>query len=479
MRVEGWILTGRPPVVLELALSEWALARHEAADEAYVTRLRRAEELFRDPLVDGFEPAVFALSRFYRLTFRPLDACETFPRSTGNIQNLRRLLRESCIYGEASAQLSYADYPEPVTHLHLSEARILLETCLAAGYQHARVVVAMAFVRGILEGSSAAFTAIKEIYTGGEHLSWETALQLIEKASDTDLPSLGFALGINSSAVLTRLGTFSRRFLEDQGLAETLYRAAVRADGRDPVALTNLARFLMNQGGSSKFQEARRLLQKAANFADRRFRWWRGLLAELDELDPQPRERPSIRPSAERSEALPPAPECKTFKQIRDWYRRVSTIADEQSRGYELERLLLALANLTFGTAGPSYRFTRPLVGKVHQTDASFSHRGHTYRCEFKWQENRVSYDDMLKLIDKLDVVGVSGFFVSMSGFDERAIRKAEEVRGDRAVLLMDCEEVDAVMNGRLNFDEVVTVKRLHFEQRSQVYFRSTSVEVD
>lgn len=85
--------------------------------------------------------------------------------------------------------------------------------------------------------------------------------------------------GISQSAVLTKLGTFALEFLKDTMLSEALYRAAVRWEPHDPIALTNLARFLVRVMYQESLGEARRLLQKAQNFADRRFNWWRAVLS--------------------------------------------------------------------------------------------------------------------------------------------------------------------------------------------------------
>ncbi|MGH8615948.1 MAG: hypothetical protein ACREYF_29040 [Gammaproteobacteria bacterium] len=114
---------------------------------------------------------------------------------------------------------------------------------------------------------------------------------------------------------------------------------------------------------------------------------------------------------------------------------------------------------------------------KTHQLDAFIEHRGEKYRCEFKWQEKLIGYDDIALFIEKLDVVGISGLFISMSGFEEAAIRKVQEARMTKAVLLMDGEEVQPLMEGQVNFDEVLSIKRSYFDQRSQPYHRVVSLK--
>jgi hypothetical protein len=118
--------------LLELATAEWALARHQDTDEKYIAKLRRAEELFIN--ISSFELAKFALSRFYRLTYRFYDSCESFPRLSAESTNRRRLLRDSPIYAESAIQLVNLNFPEEILKHHLQESVSLLEMAITSGY---------------------------------------------------------------------------------------------------------------------------------------------------------------------------------------------------------------------------------------------------------------------------------------------------------------------------------------------------------
>lgn len=462
-------------IILELGLVEWALARLQKTDQKYVTKLQLAENIFLSEKVKRLEIGQFALSRFYRLTYRFYDACSTFPLLTGNTKNRRRLLRDSEIYAESAIQLSNLSYPETIINEHINKAIEILELSIASGCKDARKIISLAFLRSIKYGVSSGLTAIEDIcYKRGEW-SWEQVLKIIRDLDNNDLPSVGLALGVNSGAALTRLGTFANRFLENEILAESLYRAAVRSDFHDPVAQTNLARFLVKRGEESDLREARRVLQLAQSFSDRRFHWWRYVLLELDRLEGLS-SSPSRLTKTKTSDRISSFKGARDFKQIRRHYRRVKEIEDPQRRGYELEFMVYLLANLSFGTAKPSYRVSRPLVEKIHQYDDYFEHRGEKYRCECKWQKNQVNYDDIVKFIDKIDVVGVSGLVVSMSGFNATAIKKCKEVRGHKAIILMDGDEIESVMKGIIHFDDIMTIKRLYFDLKSTPYYKTTSL---
>ena len=444
--------------VLELAMSEWSLARHQKSEAQYVSKLTIAENLLKSLDFESFELAQLALVRFYRLTYRPLDACENFPHFAIYTHNKRRLLCQTPIYGESAINLVGPDYPEQVSKLHLQKAAEFLEIAIASGYRHARVIIALAFCRAILEGTSSGITVLQELNISKGNIDWNSAVEVLRNAKESDLLSLGFALGITESSSLTRLGTFVNRFLKDFEISEALYRAAVTNNPRDHVALTNLSRFLVKKGTVSSINEAKRLVQQAQSFSDRRFRWWRNVLADIDEIEEVALEKNAIYQQEKRDD-VPYVKKYHSLKQIRQQYKRISRLDDKQKRGYELEKLLFALADITFGIARPSYRYYRPLVEKIHQVDNYLEHRNEKYRCECKWLSDPVGYNDIILFLDKLDVVGVSGLFVSISGFDSNAIGKCKEVRGEKAIILVDGKEIDLIMKGILNFDDVLTVK--------------------
>lgn len=448
--------------VLELGLSEWALARHEASDEEYAIRLRRAEEYLSDPILESYEAAQLALARFYRLTFQSLKACHAFPRERAKGSSYRRILRDSYILGEAATQLWFADYPEELVAAHLADAQSLLESAIAAGYCNARIIVALAYVAAIKGGVEQGSTVLADICTKAD-VAWDRAVKLALDASPANLFEFGFALGIDQSAVWTRLGTFASRFLGDQELAEGLYRAATRLDPHDAIALTNLARFLVRHRLTSGSQEARRLIQKAQNFADRRFIWWRAVLAELERSTRVP-SGPTLKVTRELREHF------KDLKDLKREFRRVEGLGGQQ-RGYELERLVFELSRLTVGTAAPPYRIER-VGGGISQIDGYFEHGTDKYRVECKWLSTPADHNDIIAFADKIDVAGVGGLFISMSGFTESAIGRTREQRGQKAILLMDGTEVRTVFSLQLNFDDVMARKRQYFDQCSEPYHR-------
>lgn len=453
--------------LLELGLSEWALGSHERTDEKYSTLLRNAESRLADELLLHSEVAQLSLARLFRLTFRPLEACETFRKLVGMVRNHRRVLRDSYIYAEAAIQLWYRPYPESVVSSHLMAARHLIEQALASGVRTGRHVADLCQLGAILDSPTAGTTALEEIFTDEGHVSWEDALRLIGRGSDENTPDSGFVLGVNDGSVWTSLGTFFYKFLNDKELTERLYRYAIKLDPKDPVALTNLARFQVREGiPPGSLLEARRLIQKAATFADRRFTWWRSVDSEL-------RAKEGEAPSVQLVRALPksklePMPP-RTFKDIAQRFKQLSGSETPQLRGLELEQLIYGIARISVGIAEAPYTFRRT-EGRLTQVDGYFRHGPDRYRVECKWEKEPIPPAYIELFANKIDAIGVGGLFVSISGFSASAVQAASAFRERKAILLMDGDEVRAVFDGRINFDEILTLKRTWFDQFSEPY---------
>jgi len=470
-------LSQHAAILLECALVEWALARLQKNDNKYVEKLQSAEKLLSLDVVKNYDLGPFALSRFYRLTYRYFDACVTYPQLIEST-NRRRLLREVYIYAESAIQLSNLHYPSIMVEEHLNKAMNILEIALSSGCKSARAVIALAYIRCLKGGVTAGITALAELTPERGEFLWDQVLTMLSDAKESDLPTQGFALGITESSSLTRLGTLAHKFLKNIELTEALYRTAVRMDPHDPIAQTNLARFLVRRGEPADLREARRVIQLAQTFADRRFSWWRPVLMELGK-----HEGDKLTPTGGESESA--TNERRSFRgannlrQIRQHYNRLKICKDEQYRGFELERLIYAISLLSCGFQRPSYRMERPLVGKIHQIDTHIEHRGRSYRCECKWKKEKVSYGDIVTFSDKIDVVGVAGLFISMSGFAETAVNKSKELRLRVAIILIDGEEVDLVMTGALHFDDLLNAKRRAFDSSSETYYRVSVSPVD
>lgn len=448
----------------ELALCLWANSNSSHSDEEYRLILQRVEQLLLNPHILEIDVAKLTLARFYRMIYRPLEACETFEKLSESVLHRRRVLMDMSVYAEASIHLWFQKYPEDTWRKHCENARFLTREAIDSGYRNARMLVNIAFLHEILGDSNAATSSLHEIATVPQDAIWNKLVELSLSPKGVDEAMEGLCFGMTDGMTWTRLGTFAWTFLNDEKAAQTLYEFAVKLSPRNPIALTNLARFHIRPGADNIGKlEAERLLHRASSYAGRRFRWYRLLLDELRSDTKPVNDRP-MRLLPTRREEL-----ANGLGPIKSRYRQVCDLDNAQKRGYELECLIFDLANISFTVATPSYKFKRGENAQT-QIDGYIEHRGEKYRVECKWEKEPVCKDQFIKFLDALDVVGISGLFVSMSGYSPSFLQRCHEYRKERAIILLDREDVETAISGKINFDELLTFKRLSFDRESNFY---------
>ena len=225
---------------------------------------------------------------------------------------------------------------------------------------------------------------------------------------------------------------------------------------------------LIQKGDVESVTRARRLLQIAQQFSDRRFTWWRVVLEELESSSENTKSISRVN-AKRRPKSI--AKTVRSFQKVRQSFRSIEALLNHQERGYQLERLVYAVAELTLDMAAPPYRFRR-FHSSYAQVDGYFEHRGAKYRVECKWEDQQTEPTAIEKLAGKIDVAGVSGCFISMSGFMKSAIECARGLLSSKPLILIDGEEIRAVVNKQINFDELLTRKRLHLDKYSDPYHK-------
>jgi hypothetical protein len=78
------------------------------------------------------------------------------------------------------------------------------------------------------------------------------------------------------------------------------------------------------------------------------------------------------------------------------------------------------------------------------------------------------SPEDIETFAGKIDAAGVSGVCISMNGFSTTAVERAHGLRDKKAIILIDGSEIRAVVRRLINFDDLITRKRLYFDQFSE-----------
>jgi hypothetical protein len=370
------------------------------------------------------------------------------------------------VYGEAAMQLWYNQYEESLVERSLCRARDLLREALDAGYENARIYVALALTEAALGDAELAETTLRKLARKDVD-SWldviEEAQQSV-KQSEYDALAQAFALGITESSVWNALGTYSAHFLEDDGLAVQLYQIGRRLGPKDPIILTNLARVLIRLGGSTNLAEAKRLLQQAGAYADRGFTWWRDVVRQMNEAQGRKRKPPRQIPLRQGSRVR--RKDIQRLFEVLD-----SGQYEVQERGYAFERLFVNLLRITSGVYDVKGKHS---VGSPSfEVDAAFTYDEIHYRVELKWRKKCTDLPEIATFEKALETAGVAGLFVSMSGYTDRAIEMARDLAKTRRILLVDGEEIRAVVYGGLGFQTLLEKKQSHFLTYGEPYVRT------
>lgn len=149
----------------------------------------------------------------------------------------------------------------------------------------------------------------------------------------------------------------------------------------------------------------------------------------------------------------------------KEYFQLVSSI-EAQGRGYRLEKILRDLFELFDLDPRASFKITG------EQIDGAFSFEGTDYLFEGKWQQELVNAGDLdilaQKLLRKLD--NTLGLFLSINGFSEDGVKTHSS--GRRMMLLMDGSDLMAVLEGRIDFIQLLLRKRREASQTGDIYLR-------
>ncbi len=145
--------------------------------------------------------------------------------------------------------------------------------------------------------------------------------------------------------------------------------------------------------------------------------------------------------------------------QLENLNRRLLELAESsevspQKRGFDLERLFFDLLTYFEFECQPSYR--NP-AGE--QIDGHFSYEKFDYLVEGKWTKELTKQPDLSIFDGKIrgKAQSTRGFFLSASGFDEKAIVKFS---GDAPrIVLMTGEDLALILNGHLTFHDAMKAK--------------------
>lgn len=142
------------------------------------------------------------------------------------------------------------------------------------------------------------------------------------------------------------------------------------------------------------------------------------------------------------------------------------TEENAQKRGYRLEKILRELFQLFDLDPKASFRITG------EQIDGAFSFEGTDYLLEAKWQKDPVDAKELDSLAGKLlrKLENTLGLFLSINGYSEDAVKAHSS--GRRLLLLMDGNDLMAVIEGRVDLVQLLLRKRRKAAETGNIYLR-------
>jgi hypothetical protein len=154
------------------------------------------------------------------------------------------------------------------------------------------------------------------------------------------------------------------------------------------------------------------------------------------------------------------------LREIRSQFLEVAANEeDPQRRGTDLEAAMTGLFDLFDLDPRASFRI------KGEQIDGAFTLDGTDYIFEAKWERepiDRAAIDVFVSKVGrKLD--NTLGLLLSMNGFEQSAIDKYSDRRS--TVLLMERYDLQAVLEERIDFVEMLRRKRRHAAETGSVFF--------
>ena len=148
-------------------------------------------------------------------------------------------------------------------------------------------------------------------------------------------------------------------------------------------------------------------------------------------------------------------------------FGEIAISSDHAKRGYELERFMRDLFSLFDLDPRASFKITG------EQLDGAFFFEGLDYLFEAKWQDKPAAATDMDSLIGKIrrKLDNTLGLFLSISGFSDEATSAVSS--GRRLILLMDGTDLIAVLENRIDLQEMIRRKRRHAAQTGGILLQS------
>jgi Restriction endonuclease len=150
--------------------------------------------------------------------------------------------------------------------------------------------------------------------------------------------------------------------------------------------------------------------------------------------------------------------------QLKAKYFGLVTEEDAQKRGYALEAFLNELFMMFDLDPKASFK----IIGE--QIDGAFTFDQTDYLLEAKWVSRKVNASDLYEFGGKLSgkLKNTLGLFISINGFSTESLEASSPVLNQ--MILMDGEDLMAVLDGRIELKDLMYIKRRHASQTGKLF---------
>lgn len=158
---------------------------------------------------------------------------------------------------------------------------------------------------------------------------------------------------------------------------------------------------------------------------------------------------------------------CAKLSHIKNSFMYIASLQNANERGFAFEAFLNDLFEYYELDPRRSFKITG------EQIDGAFTFENIDYIVEAKWQSDLINAGDLRKfagtISDKLKIT--LGLFISFNGFSSEALSV-----GAKSMILMDGNDLMAVLEERIDLTELLYRKRRHASETGNIYLKVNEI---
>jgi len=155
---------------------------------------------------------------------------------------------------------------------------------------------------------------------------------------------------------------------------------------------------------------------------------------------------------------------------LKDSFLKLAAMKKPTERGYAFELFLNDL--FKYYDLDPRHSFK--IIGE--QIDGAFTFENTDYILEAKWQSSLINAGDLYKFAGKVSgkLKNTIGLFISFNGFSLES--QETQAPGLKSMILMDGNDLMAVLEERIELNDLIYRKRRHASETGNIYLKANDI---